>query len=215
MIVHIFVNGPHSNWINSSFGANDKVVIYNYRSKEDFYNLNLEAQDLSRTTALSIHWPLKFNDDFLTTFKYALNVHPGFIPIGRGTYPIFWNILENTTVGATVHQMTSEIDLGPILYRRKIFSTDKDTSGSLWRKVHKLEKDLILKTLDKLFSEDKLSFYNCTETISPARTKKDFMELRDNPPSISLTLEQINLFRRAFTHHDYDLPTWLTNSHDH
>jgi len=215
MIVHIFVNGPHSNWINSSFGANDQVVIYNYRSNEDFYNLNLEGQDLSHSTALSIHWPIKFNNDFLATFKYALNVHPGFIPIGRGTYPIFWNILENTTAGATVHQMTSEIDLGPILYRNKVISTENDTSGSLWKKIYKLEKVLILKTLDRLFAEDKLVFCNFTENIRPARTKKDFMELLNNPPSNSLTLEQINLFRRAFTHHDYDLPPWLTNSHDH
>jgi methionyl-tRNA formyltransferase len=215
MVVHIFVNGPHSKWINSYFGANDKVVIYNYRGKKDFYDLDLVGKDLSHASALSIHWPLKFNDDFLTSYKYALNVHPGFIPIGRGTYPIFWNILENTTAGATVHQMTSEIDLGPILYREKIVSTGEDTSGSLWRKIHELEKDLILKTLDKLFSERRLVFYNATETIRPARTKKEFMELLNNPPSIALTLEQINQFQRAFTHHDYDLPTWLANSHDH
>jgi methionyl-tRNA formyltransferase len=215
MIVHVFVNGPHSNWINSSFGANDKVVIHNYRNEKEFYDLNLESIDLASAVALSIHWPLKFSDHFLARFRYALNVHPGFIPIGRGTYPIFWNVLENTTAGATVHQMTSKIDLGPILYREKIELKAEDNSGSLWKRIHKLERDLILKTLEKLFSGEKLAFYNATETIRPAKTKKEFMELLNNPPSMSLTLEQINLFQRAFTHHDYELPAWLANNHDH
>ena len=59
--------------------------------------------------ALSIHYPRILSPDELARYEAAYNIHPGFLPWGRGFYPYHWAIVAGEPAGATLHRMTEEI----------------------------------------------------------------------------------------------------------
>lgn len=213
--IDIFVNGPHLIWLKSKFENEQSIKIVSFENRLQYFSSNFVTEHSLDDVAFSIHWPQKFDEKFLNSYKYALNIHPGYLPIGRGTYPIFWNILENTKAGVTVHQMTSEIDSGPVLLRQEINYGVNDSSGDLWNEIHKLEKSLILKTIQMLLNETTLEFYVPKEPKGILRKKSEFLQILNEPPKHNLTPEQLKRLKLAFTHHDYDLPEWINNFKNH
>lgn len=209
MSIYLYVNGPHTDWIIAEYSSNSSIKIVKFENYKEKYNYNLKTISSREDVAISVHWPLKFEQDFLTSFSHALNVHPGYLPVGRGTFPIFWNILEQTTAGATVHQMTSKIDDGPILFREAVPYGKNESSGELWKKVNTIERILIKRTIEKILNKDELNFFTANEAKKPARKKSEFLQLLNNPPKKNLTTDEINRYLLAFTHHDHELPDWI------
>ena len=211
MIIYLYINGPHTDWIFTEYSSNSSIKIVKFENYNEQYNYNLKTISSREDVAISIHWPIKFEQDFLISFRYALNVHPGYLPVGRGTFPIFWNILEQTTAGATVHQMTSEIDDGPILFREAVLYGKSESSGELWKKVNAVEKILIKRTIKQLLDNGELNFFTINEAKKPARKKSEFLQLLNSPPTKNLTTDEINRYLLAFTHHDHEIPGWMSN----
>jgi methionyl-tRNA formyltransferase len=51
----------------------------------------------------------------------AINVHTGPLPQYRGMMPVFWQLRDGrTSIGITIHTMTTRIDLGEILFDRRV-----------------------------------------------------------------------------------------------
>lgn len=51
----------------------------------------------------------------------CINLHPSLLPRNRGPDPLFWTFRTGEAeTGVTVHQMTTELDAGPILVQRAI-----------------------------------------------------------------------------------------------
>jgi folate-dependent phosphoribosylglycinamide formyltransferase PurN len=51
----------------------------------------------------------------------ALNVHPSLLPHNRGPDPLFWTFYYGETeTGVTIHQMTAELDAGPIISQQTV-----------------------------------------------------------------------------------------------
>jgi methionyl-tRNA formyltransferase len=70
----------------------------------------------------------------------CINLHPGYNPENKGWYPQVFSILNGKKFGATLHEMDSEIDGGPIIAQEQINIEFKDTSYTAYQKVLKLEK---------------------------------------------------------------------------
>jgi methionyl-tRNA formyltransferase len=92
--------------------------------------------------AISIHYPHILPESLLQQYAAAYNLHPGYLPWGRGYYPIFWALLEGTPAGATLHRMTAQVDKGPIVAQVRVPYTEADTGGSLFLRVREAEKQL-------------------------------------------------------------------------
>lgn len=73
----------------------------------------------------------------------CVNFHPGYNPFNRGWYPQVFSILNGDPLGVTVHEMTEEIDGGPIIAREAVPLFPHDTSLSAYRRVIELEKRMI------------------------------------------------------------------------
>lgn len=102
---------------------------------------------------------LKTNDiDFLISNGYApiikepiiseyhhkiINIHPTFLPYGRGIYPLLWSLLESTPIGITIHFINNGIDSGEILFQKEISLDDNFTL--------KQGYEVLLKEAEKLF----------------------------------------------------------------
>lgn len=63
----------------------------------------------------------------------AVNIHPSFLPAYRGVSPVFWSMANNEKcAGVTLHYLTSEIDVGNIIDRKRITITEHQTEHSLY-----------------------------------------------------------------------------------
>ena len=76
------------------------------------------------------------------------NLHPSLLPSFRGVSPVFWALEEGMgTAGATLHEVTDELDQGPFRGQVRIRVQDVDSYFSLYRKCAQEGADLILKAL--------------------------------------------------------------------
>lgn len=159
--------------------------------------------------AISVHWPHKFDIQTIEKYEYFFNIHPGYLPLGRGTYPIFWSIYLNQTAGVSVHQITSKIDYGPILTRSIIPFGENESAGELWSKVFKLEKQMLRETVKKLRADTSIHLNSYpNEKVGQNRKKIEFEKLRDQPNFELLKDSEINRLILALTHPKFDLPNW-------
>jgi methionyl-tRNA formyltransferase len=76
-----------------------------------------------------------FKEDMLKKVKNSLNIHPSYLPYGRGTDPIVWSIRYGFPAGVTLHKITSDVDEGPILYQEEIKYELPITGGELYERV--------------------------------------------------------------------------------
>ncbi len=66
----------------------------------------------------------------------CINLHPAYLPYGRGQYPNVWSIIEGTPTGATLHYIQDEsIDTGDIISQKEVPVDFTDTGESLHRKL--------------------------------------------------------------------------------
>jgi methionyl-tRNA formyltransferase len=65
-----------------------------------------------------------------------LNVHPSLIPLYRGPEPGYWAIADGAAeTGITLHRAVPKFDAGPILAQRAVPIDERDTAGTLTRKL--------------------------------------------------------------------------------
>lgn len=84
-----------------------------------------------------------------------INLHPSLLPIGRGSDPVFWSIIEGNPQGATIHIVDEHLDTGGILVQEEIPINTWLTSGQIY--------DLVNEKLFQLFIE----FYPSWSQDSP------------------------------------------------
>jgi methionyl-tRNA formyltransferase len=84
------------------------------------------AEILSLGPAEEYDWLLNlwggiiFRPALLARAKRSLNIHPSYLPTGRGRDPVVWAIREQIPAGVTLHSIVPEVDAGPIWYREEI-----------------------------------------------------------------------------------------------
>jgi len=94
--------------------------------------------------AVSVHYPRILRADLLVRYRTVYNLHPAFLPWGRGYFPVFWALWEGTPAGATLHVMAERVDAGPIVLQRQVAYDDGDTGGSLHARVSAVERALLV-----------------------------------------------------------------------
>jgi methionyl-tRNA formyltransferase len=128
----------------------------------------------------------------------VIGSHPTELPKYRGRAPIPWSILKNLKESAlTFFWIEEGTDTGYILDQKKFFISNEDDATSLYKKITKLGKKMIIKNLDSIlkgkFSKIK---QNESEFIEnwPKRTIEDgFIDW-------SKSAEEIHTLIRASTY---------------
>ena len=98
----------------------------------------------------SLHYQAILKPDLIAKYHKVYNLHPGYLPWGRGYYPIFWALWEATPAGATLHEITAGVDEGPIVAQIRVQYNDSDTGGSLFQRVREAEENLFLEYLPRI-----------------------------------------------------------------
>jgi len=114
-----------------------------------------EFGDLVRSTEvdalLNVHSLVIINGAVLALPRIgSFNMHPGPLPRYAGLNAVSWAAYRReTTYGATIHRMVSEIDAGPIVYQSFFPIEKQDTPLSLTSKCVKTGLPLLVRLLDQ------------------------------------------------------------------
>jgi methionyl-tRNA formyltransferase len=70
---------------------------------------------------------------FLENISFKLiNLHPSLLPIGRGSDPVAWGIIEDRDHGSTIHEIDAGLDSGKIVSQERIFTDLSMTAGEVY-----------------------------------------------------------------------------------
>lgn len=148
---------------------------------------------------ISLHCKQLFPEKLIEEVK-CINIHPGLNPYNRGWYPQVFSIINGLPVGATIHEIDSEIDHGVVICQKRVEIESWDTSLTAYNKILEAEMDLVKSHLDSIV---RLSYSTSIKSEGNLNLKKDFDELCEiNLGHKGTFQEHINLLR-ALTHGDY------------
>jgi hypothetical protein len=106
---------------------------------------------LAGPAALCLQFPRPLAPELIARYDGAIwALHPGLLPWGRGSHPVFWALWERTPAGATLHQLVAELHAGPIVDQHEVPVLDDDTGGSLHARVERAERELFTRWLPRL-----------------------------------------------------------------
>lgn len=87
--------------------------------------------------------------DLTRTSIRGINIHPAYLPIGRGPWPLSWAILkELDSSGVSIHKLTSEFDAGDILLQEAFSVLPDENLESLSARAQILAGSMLPKVLD-------------------------------------------------------------------
>lgn len=155
------------------------------------------------TIGFSVHYPRILNEATLGRYDVAYNLHPGLLPWGRGWYPVFWALWDQTPAGATLHEMTPKLDRGPIVDQINVVYTNADTGGSLLNRVRHAERELFDRYWPAFASGDRPAAHAPPGHGGSYHDKADFDAARDPKRWKELSAEQLVRLARALTTDGY------------
>ena len=152
--------------------------------------------------AFSVHYPIILKEGLIAKYRKLYNLHPGYLPWGRGYYPIFWALWEQTPAGATLHEITARLDEGPIVSQIQVEYYPDDAGGSLFRRVREAEKTLFNEYWPKIIAGETIPSFLQPEGGS-YHSKKEFFELKRRCNLDSMSACDLIRLIRCFTFPGY------------
>lgn len=169
------------------------------------YNLEVETSNPNiiksfKTSQIgfSVHYPRILRRELISRYDKIYNLHPGYLPWGRGYYPIFWALWEDTPAGVTLHEIDDDIDTGSIVDQIQVKYDIEDTGGSLFQRVRQAEKELFIKYLDRII-EGKTLVSSTQPEGGTYHTKKEFFQLKQQSNWESMKGQELIKLIRCLT----------------
>lgn len=127
----------------------------------------------------SVHYPRVIKPHLIERYRKLYNLHPGYLPWGRGFYPVFWALWEGTPAGATLHEITAGIDEGPVVAQVRVGYDEADTGGSLHERVREAERRLFLEHWPRVVEGREPPARAQAEGAGSHHFKREFFELKE------------------------------------
>lgn len=117
------------------------------RGKTTLYSEALQrcqVEVLNPDFIISYNYRYKIADDVIAYMKgNIINLHISFLPWNRGTSPNIWSFIDHTPQGVTIHQVSSGLDRGMILYQKECsFDIQKETFATSYQKLNGMITEL-------------------------------------------------------------------------
>ncbi|EPH98487.1 MULTISPECIES: methionyl-tRNA formyltransferase [unclassified Enterococcus] len=133
----------------------------------------------------------------------AINVHASLLPKYRGGAPVHYSIIDGEEkTGVTIMEMIKKMDAGGIFAQGSIPITDQDDVGTMFEKLSKLGKDLLLDNLPAIL-EGKLAPVPQNEeevTFSPNITREqEAIDWNKNAKAVDQQVRGMRPWPIAFT----------------
>ncbi|HEX2410088.1 MAG TPA: formyltransferase family protein [Solirubrobacteraceae bacterium] len=129
------------------------------------------------TRGLSVHYQRIVPARLIDRYDGLWNLHPGLLPWGRGMFPVFWALWEDTPAGASLHELVEALDAGPVVAQERVEARADDTGGSLHARVQAAEKRLFDAYWPRVVAGDQLPATPQAGTGS-SHTRAEFLALK-------------------------------------
>lgn len=91
------------------------------------------------------------NKEIIDSFNIGIiNSHPGLLPDMAGLDPVQWAILEDTSMGVSIHFINDKIDQGILLEKQQVPVFKDDTFVDILLRIQNEELHLLVKTIKDL-----------------------------------------------------------------
>lgn len=130
----------------------------------------------------------------------CVNIHPGYNPFNRGMYPHIFSIINGMPAGVTIHEITEDIDNGPVIVRRQVGVKNTDTGESLYKRIIECEFDLLKENLKQIIDGD---YQTIITEKGNYNSKKDFNRLCKLELSSTGTFQDFYNLMRALSHGEH------------
>lgn len=124
-----------------------------------------------------VHYTKILKPKIISRYEMLYNLHPGYLPWGRGYYPIFWALWEQTPAGATLHQVTEEVDKGPIVAQIRVEYSNYETGWEVFKRVREAEKALFVECFEKIVNGESIPSFPQSGG-GTYHSKKEFFQLK-------------------------------------
>jgi methionyl-tRNA formyltransferase len=151
------------------------------------------------SVAVCVHYPRVFSAALIARYRVMYNLHPGYLPWGRGYYPVFWALWEQTPAGATLHEIVPALDKGPIVMQIRVRQYPYDTGGSLHERVRRAEREIFRQVWPKILGGDRPPTRPAPPEKGSYHSKADFVALREHADVGALSGGQLLRLVRALT----------------
>lgn len=85
---------------------------------------------------ISIHHKRILKASDIAKFKHGvINIHPSYLPYGRGADPCIWSLDNDWPLGVTVHWIDEGIDTGNILFQIQVEKRELETGEELQNRL--------------------------------------------------------------------------------
>ena len=108
-------------FIGNEIYKSEKHTNYFKRKRIDFF--------------ITVYWPWLINKKLYNLVKNTISFHPSLLPLNRGWYPHVHNIINNTSAGVTLHQITEKADQGQIWCQKKVDILPTDNAKELYTRL--------------------------------------------------------------------------------
>lgn len=112
---------------------------------------DLNAHEPAGDVAVLVHYHEILKPETVARYRRVYNIHPGYLPWGRGMFPVFWAFLEGPgrePAGATVHEVVEGLDQGPIVAQAHIDPAAHGSAATV-KELH----DLVVQAERDLFAD--------------------------------------------------------------
>ena len=147
---------------------------------------------------ISVHYTKILKPHLIAKYRKIYNLHPGYLPWGRGYYPVFWAMWEQTPAGATFHEITAGIDEGPIVKQIRVEQRPDDTGGSLHERVRVAEKELFSQLWPAIVEGKPIDSFPQARG-GTYHAKREFFDLKSCPDWRLMPAEDLVRLARALT----------------
>lgn len=211
-MIDLLLGGKMGMWVLDNVGRNSvRVVISKDQTiRQKALQLNMpsvravtaRSADKGMRDAISVHYPKVLTPFELGQYRTVYNLHPGYLPWGRGMYPVFWALWDDEPAGCTLHVMDDGIDTGPIVDRQEVAMYGWDTGGTLHQRVTEAEKGMFLKWWPIIAGDVVPEFEKFHDANAPGsfHTKADFMQLKYG---LNVAGKDLLKLIRCLSHPDY------------
>ena len=162
---------------------NTNLIRYLRRKKNIvnvFGNKNINKKIIEESDLIiSFGYRKIIKNKYLKLLKRPIiNLHISYLPYNRGAHPNFWSFVDNTPKGVTIHEIDEKIDMGFIIFRKKIKFKKKNLT---FLESHKI----LIKEIEKLFVKNYFKIISGKYTKKKINSKGTFHTSSELPKNIN------------------------------
>ncbi len=186
---------------------------------DNIFNFNRETEALGKKLNIPVHFEKPHREDISamiargaevfiaagylykipdTTPAYGINVHPAFLPKGRGLMPLPFILLDHPeAAGFTIHKLSDKLDGGDIIAQEKLPLSETESVETLSGRIAARAPELmskIMKDLPKFWNAVKKQDESAATEFPPPSDQMRLLEW-------NLPLERLDKIARAFGHY--------------